>query len=318
MKLVDDVTITVKAGDGGDGATAKKQLYGSKKTVPDGGNGGNGGSVFFKADRNVADFSEFLFKKKIQGIDGVSGGRKDKDGRNGEDITVLVPYGTTIKNITTGEYVELTTDLPFCVAYGGQGGLGNHDYNPDLKKFNPRDAFGTEGDQFELRLILNLIADVGLVGMPNSGKSSLLKELTNANPKIGNYEFTTLSPNLGVMKNKVIADIPGLIEGASKGKGLGISFLKHIKKTTTLLHCIDATNDDPLNAYNTIREEFAEFDESLLEKNEIILLTKVDLISIAEQKEAVKKLKKTKRQVIPVSVYDEESIKKLSNLIFRL
>lgn len=318
MKLVDDVTIIVKAGNGGNGAVAKRQLYGSKKTIPDGGNGGNGGSVYFKADRNVFDLSEFRFRKKIQGTDGVDGGKKNKDGKNGDNIIVFVPYGTTIKNLTTGQYVELVNDISLCVAYGGRGGVGNHDYNPSIQKFNPRLFEGEKGDEFKLQLILNIIADVGLVGLPNSGKSSLLKALTNANPKIGNYEFTTLSPNLGMIKSKVIADIPGLIKGSTIGKGLGISFLKHIQKTTTLLHCIDATKDDPIASYNIIREEFAGFDKNLLQKKEIILLTKIDLVSVHKKLDSIRKLKKTKKQVVPVSVYDKDSIKKLKDTISNL
>lgn len=328
MKLVDDVKITVKAGNGGDGASSKKQAYASKKTIPDGGNGGNGGSVFFKADKNVADLSEFQFKKKIVGNDGTNGGRKDKDGKNGEDITVLVPFGTTIKNLTTEEFVELTTDLPFCIARGGKGGLGNHDYRPfgvekssyasNRESFNPRILKGSEGDEYELHLILNLIADIGLVGLPNAGKSSILKALTHATPKIGDYAFTTTTPNLGVLENKVIADIPGLISGASEGKGLGTSFLKHIAKTTSLLHCIDVTSKDPVSDYNLVREEFSEFDENLLEKNEVIVLTKKDLLSTLELEKVARIVRKLKKQVISVSVYDEDSLNKLRDLILSL
>lgn len=315
MKLVDEVVITVVAGNGGDGATITKQMYASKKTTPDGGNGGNGGNVYFKADRNITDLSQFQYKKKIKGIDGTMGKRKDLDGKNGEDITVLVPFGTTIKNETTKEHVELLTDLPFCVAYGGQGGMGNHDYKPDIQKFGPRIAEGTKGDEFTLHLTLSLIADIGLVGLPNAGKSSILSALTNAAPKIANYPFTTLSPNLGVMQNKIIADIPGLIEGASKGKGLGISFLKHIGRTKVLLHCIDVTEENVSRAYELVRDEFSEFDKKLLEKEEIILLTKVDLVDEKMIIEKKKELKKHKRRVIPVSIYDQKSLDVLTDLI---
>lgn len=308
MQLVDDVYIDVKAGNGGDGATVTKQMYASKKTMPDGGNGGNGGNVFFKADANISDLSQFQFKKKIRGIDGVSGLNKDLDGANGEDITVLVPFGTTITNETTGEHVELITDLPFCVAYGGTGGMGNHDFKPDVKTFTPRVHLGSKGDDFRLHLVLNLIADIGLVGFPNAGKSSLLKALTNAEPKIGDYPFTTLNPNLGVFEKLVIADVPGLIEGASGGKGLGIKFLKHIKKTKLLLHCVAATEEDPYARYMTIRKEFEEFDSSLLNKTEIILLTKKDLVSEGEIEAKLKALKRAKKPVFAVSVYEEESL----------
>ncbi len=315
MQLVDDVTILVKAGNGGDGATVTKQMYASKKTMPDGGNGGNGGDVYFKADHNISDLSEFQFKKKIRGIDGISGLNKDLDGANGEDITVLVPYGTTITDPDTHEHVELTTDLPFCVAKGGTGGMGNHDFKPEVKKFAPRQQLGMPGDERTLHLVLNLIADIGLVGFPNAGKSSLLKELTNAEPKIGDYAFTTLNPNLGVFEKKVIADVPGLIEGASGGKGLGIKFLKHIKKTKLLLHCIAATEEDVLTAYKTVRDEFASFDSTLLDKEEIIVLTKCDLVSEKEKKDKKKSLIKAKKPVVAVSVYENDTIEELKTLL---
>lgn len=315
MQLVDDVTIIVKAGNGGDGATATKQVYGSKKTTPDGGNGGNGGDVYFKANSNISDLSEFQFKKKIRGNDGVPGQNKDLDGANGQDITVLVPFGTTITDVNSKEHVELTTDLPFCVAKGGTGGMGNHDFKPELKKFHPRQHVGMPGDERTLHLVLNLIADIGLVGLPNAGKSSLLKELTNAEPKIGDYPFTTLHPNLGVFDKKVLADIPGLIEGASDGKGLGHNFLKHIKKTTLLIHCVAATDENVVSSYNVIRDEFKSYDPLILEKEEIVVLTKCDLVSEGEKKQKLKELKKTKKQVIAVSVYELDTIEELKNIL---
>lgn len=229
MALIDDVHIIVKAGDGGNGGTAKKQMFGSKKTAPDGGNGGRGGNIYFKGDTNISDLSQFQFKKRITAQNGVNGLNKDLDGAKGEDTTVLVPFGTTIRDEDSGEWVEILSDLPFAVAHGGEGGMGNHDYKPELQKFESRKFEGEKGEERRLHLVLNLIADVGLVGLPNAGKSSLLKALTNAVPKIGEYPFTTLEPNLGAFGKIIIADIPGLIEGASEGKGLGLTFLKHIK-----------------------------------------------------------------------------------------
>ena len=313
--MVDDVHIVVKAGSGGNGCTATKQLFGSKKTTPDGGNGGNGGSIYFKADSNVSDLATFKFKKKIRGIDGVSGLNKDLDGANGDDITVLVPFGTSIIDEDSSDHVELTTDLPFCVARGGHGGMGNHDYKPDLERFSSRVFLGANGDERKLHLILNLIADIGLVGLPNAGKSSLLKALTNALPKVGNYPFTTLEPNLGALGKIIIADIPGLIEGASEGKGLGIQFLKHVKKTKILLHCIDATNLDLIATYNTVRKEFGGYDKSLLEKKEIVLITKTDLVEKDILSMAITKLKKVNKNILPVSVYDPSSLEELKKIV---
>ncbi len=315
MALIDDVHITVKAGDGGNGGTAKKQMFGSKKTAPDGGNGGTGGNVYFKGDSNISDLSQFQFMKMIRAENGVNGLNKDLDGAKGEDVTVLVPFGTTVRDEDTGEWVEILTDLPFAVAHGGTGGMGNHDYKPELKKFESRKFEGEKGEERKLHLVLNMIADIGLVGLPNAGKSSLLKALTNAVPKIGNYPFTTLEPNLGALGNIILADIPGLIEGASKGRGLGIQFLKHIKKTKVLLHCIDASEEDVSSIYKTVREEFGEFDSSLLEKDEVVLLTKVDLVDKSTVDTKLKELKKLNKKVFAISIYDENSLENLKKII---
>lgn len=318
MALIDDVHIIVKAGDGGRGGTAKKQMFGSKKTAPDGGNGGRGGNIYFKGDTNISDLSQFQFKKKITAQNGVNGLNKDLDGAKGEDTTVLVPFGTTIRDEDSGEWVEILSDLPFAVAHGGEGGMGNHDYKPELQKFESRKFEGEKGEERRLHLVLNLIADVGLVGLPNAGKSSLLKALTNAVPKIGDYPFTTLEPNLGAFGKIIIADIPGLIEGASEGKGLGLTFLKHIKKTKILLHCIDANEEMVEKIYHTVRDEFGAFDKTLLDKPEIILLTKADLIDKKNLDKKIKLLKKLKKPVYPISIYDENSLNALKDAIWQI
>lgn len=325
MVFVDDVQITVKAGNGGNGGTAKKQMFGSKKTAPDGGNGGKGGDIYVKGDTNISDLSQFRFKKKIKAENGVNGLNKDLDGAKGEDTYILLPYGTTVTDIATGESVEILTDKPFCVAYGGEGGMGNHDYKPELRNFGPRKFEGEKGDERELHLVLNLIADIGLVGLPNAGKSSLLKVLTNAVPKVGSYPFTTLTPNLGVLNSQkedggriVLADIPGLIEGASAGKGLGINFLKHIKKTKVLLHCLDASTSDVLSTYKTVRSEFGAFDNTLLQKKEIILLTKSDLVDSDEIKKQEKKLLGLNKEMLVVSIYNEKSLQELKIFLLSL
>ncbi len=315
MALVDDVKITVKAGDGGNGATATKQIYGSKKTAPDGGNGGNGGNIYFLGSSNVSDLSEFQYKKTLKAQNGISGQHKDLDGANGVDLYVKVPFGTTIQDKETNEWVEILTEEPFCVAYGGQGGMGNHDYKPNPGKLQPRIAQGGVGDERKLHLILNLIADVGLVGLPNAGKSSLLKKLTNATPKVGNYPFTTIEPNLGALGHTIIADIPGLIEGASEGKGLGLTFLKHIKKTKMLLHCIASDEENVAKTYQTVRDEFAKYDEQLLTKKEIVLLTKCDLVTSAELLRKCKELEKIGKIVMTVSIYKEDTLKELEQLL---
>lgn len=325
MALIDDVIIKVKAGDGGSGGRAFHSYYGSTKKHPDGGDGGNGGSVLFQGSSNLSDLSEFRFRKHIAAPDGVRGMNKSLDGKSGEDKIVLVPLGTTIIDTKTQKTVEiLTEDNPVLIAKGGLGIPGNHSLHEmgyPMKKMDDRQR----GQEKELHLILNLIADIGLIGLPNAGKSSLLKALTAALPKIGNYPFTTLEPNLGTMaknetenssgKNIVLADIPGLVEGASRGRGLGIQFLKHIQKTKILLHCIDASQPSVYETYKTVRGEFEEYDKRLLEKQEIILLTKVDLTDPAFLKKQTAELKKTKRKIIHVSIYQPESLTALKNAL---
>lgn len=320
MSLVDDVTIKVKAGNGGDGGHSFHTDYGSKNPHTDGGNGGRGGSIYFQGSANVHDLNEFRFKKMIKAPNGDRGMNKNLDGRGGEDITVLVPLGTTIVDVATQEAVEIIEESDrFEVARGGKGQIGNHDSSEETFRMRKINKELQIGEEKELHLVLSLIADIGLIGFPNAGKSSLLKTLTRAVPKIGNYPFTTLEPNLGTISLKttsgkdkiVLADIPGLVEGASEGKGLGIQFLKHIQKTKMLLHCIDGTTQDLYEAYITVREEFESYDKSLLLKKEIILLTKCDLLTPVELKKQIAKLKKTKREILSVSIYNEESMKNL-------
>ena len=314
MAFIDDTFITVKGGKGGDGAKSFHVNFGSMRRSPDGGNGGNGGSVYFEGSHNLNDLNEFRFKKNIKAGDGVNGQHKNLIGKTGEDVIVLVPLGTTIIDTKTNDVLEIfESGQRELVASGGRKGLGNHDYRVDRKNFKPRREMGELGEEREIHLILNLIADIGLIGLPNAGKSSLLASLTHATPKIGNYPFTTLEPNLGTMNKIVIADIPGLVEGAHEGKGLGLEFLKHIRKTKMLLHLIDSASSDALKSYETVISEFRDYDDSLLLKHEIILLSKTDLVDNKKLKDNIKKLSKTKRKILTVSIYDEKSLQNLKN-----
>ena len=330
MALIDDIKIRVKGGNGGDGAKSFHINYGSMKRTPDGGNGGSGGNVYFKGSHNLSDLNEFRFKKVIKASNGEKGAYKNLYGKRGEDVTVLVPLGTTIIDIRTNDVFEIIQDGQMVlVAHGGRKGLGNHDFKVDIKNFRPRRETGETGEEKELHLVLNLIADIGLIGLPNAGKSSLLKALTNATPKIGNYPFTTLEPNLGTMPARlasesvagegqiVLADIPGLVEGAHEGKGLGIQFLKHIQKTKMLIHCIDVTSEDVLSSYETVLSEFRDYDNTLLLKKEIILLTKTDLADEVLIKVQIQKLEKAKHDILTVSIYDEESLSKLKETLIK-
>lgn len=316
MALVDDVRIKVIAGNGGDGSNTFRTTMESSKRYCDGGDGGRGGNIYFQVSNNVSDLSRFRFQKEVKAQHGEKGMNKNCTGKSGKDTFVLVPPGTKIYNLKTGETNELLElDIPVLIAHGGRGGEGSHNYKPDINHFRPQYKEGERGEEKDLHLVLSLIADVGLIGFPNAGKSSLLNVFTNARAKTGDYPFTTLEPNLGAMGKIIISDIPGLIEGASKGAGLGIQFLKHIEKTKILMHCIDSQEKDPAKAYETVIKEFKEFNLTLLEKNEIILLTKTDLVSDKELKLHIKLLKKFKRKIVPVSIYNEKSIAEVKTII---
>lgn len=323
MALVDDVTLKIIAGSGGNGGRSFHTNYGSVKVRADGGNGGRGGDIYFIGNANISDLSQFRYKKQITASDGGRGSESQSNGKSGEDITILVPLGTTIIDALTQETVEILAEgKPILGAKGGRGRAGNAHSQVETESTIAKNEEEQKGQERELRLILNIIADIGLIGLPNAGKSSLLKVLTHALPKIGNYPFTTLEPNLGTIpvdkfqkKHIVLADIPGLVEGASLGRGLGIQFLKHIRKTKMLLHCIDATQSDLYEVYKTVRSEFEDYDKTLLEKEEIILLTKIDLVDDRTLKAQIAKLKKTKKKILTTSIYDEKSITALKDLL---
>ncbi len=317
--LIDDVIITVKAGNGGNGAVTFHPMRGG----PSGGNGGKGGDVYFIGVNDIDALSQFKFKKKLKAQDAEPGGRQDKDGRNAEDLYIKVPIGTRIAVNDSGWIYEIEdTHTPFLVAIGGKGGLGNDEFKSATNQTPLYAEKGLEGQEKKVHLQLRLIADIGLIGLPNAGKSSLLQVLTKASPKIGDYPFTTLEPNLGVMpapdKNIILADIPGLIEGASTGRGLGIKFLKHIEKTGLIAHCIDISQDNPHHTYLTVRKEFEQYNPELLNKTEIIVLTKTDLLDKKEIEKKIKNLQKTNKVIVPVSIIDDESLENLKKTLINL
>jgi GTP-binding protein len=317
--LVDNIGLIIKAGNGGDGAATFLRNEMTAKGGPDGGNGGNGGSIYFRGSTNIDDLREFRYKKNITAENGVPGKNKKLFGKNAEHSTIYLPLGTRVTDTATNKIIEITdTVTPILAARGGKGGKGNVEFKSATNQ-TPRYAEkGTVGETKKLFLELRIIADVGLIGLPNAGKSSLLSVLTNATPKIGNYPFTTLEPNIGVLNKHAIADIPGLIEGASKGKGLGVEFLKHIEKTKVLVHCIDSSSQDVLKDYLTIRNEFKQYNSTLLDKAEIILLTKTDLADKEQIKKNVKILKREKKPILTASIYDPESLKTLKSALEKL
>ena len=305
--LIDDVTIRVKAGNGGAGAVAfNKNLM---ELGPVGGSGGRGGSVYVEGIADLGALRHFRNVKAVEAQNGKDGRGQFRDGQDGADALVRVPAGTVVHNVTTKDDFEITkVGERVMVAKGGHGGKGNFHFRSPRNTTPRQFQKGLPGDAFLLRLELKLIADVGIVGLPNVGKSSLLNELTAARAKVANYEFTTLEPNLGVYYELILADIPGLIEGASRGKGLGVKFLRHIERTRTLFHCIAADSKTPVGDYRTIRKELAKYNKELLEKPEYVILTRTDLVSEKERQSVIKKLALLQRKIILVSIYDWESI----------
>lgn len=278
--FVDTAKIFVQAGRGGNGAVSfRRELY-IEKGGPDGGDGGKGGNVIFRATKDLNTLLNFRYKPEIKAKNGENGSKRNKTGKSGEDLIVKVPVGTLVKR--NGEALA---DLKFdgeeaIIARGGDGGFGNAHFKSSVRQ-TPRVAeLGEAGETFEADLELKLLADIGLVGFPNAGKSTFLSVVSNARPEIANYAFTTLTPNLGVAEidgfNLLIADIPGLIEGASEGKGLGDAFLRHVERTSVLLHLIDIYEENPDEQYRIIREELKKYQPELLDRPEIVALTKAE------------------------------------------
>lgn len=313
--LVDNISLYIKAGNGGAGKVSFLRNGQKQKGGPDGGNGGNGGNIYFQGSSNINDLKEFRFKKKIMALEGISGKQNNLYGKNAPHTTVLLPLGTQITDQESGKIIEINNTDLVLIAQGGKGGRGNNEFKSATNQAPKFAESGGAGEEKNLLLELKLIAQIGLIGLPNAGKSSLLAVLTNADPKIGNYPFTTLEPNIGVMEKITIADIPGLIEGASRGKGLGIQFLRHIEKTKLLVHCIDSQNENAGKAYRTVHDEFAQYNANLLEKKEIIVLTKSDLVSEKILKKNLALFQKMKREVLTFSIYNPEDVDKLKQTL---
>ncbi|MDI6734122.1 MAG: GTPase ObgE [Patescibacteria group bacterium] len=315
--LIDDVTIKVSAGNGGKGAVAfNKNLM---SLGPTGATGGNGGSIYSEGVSDLNALNQFRFKKVLAAENGFEGQSQFRDGHNGEDLILKLPVGTVVHNLTNNTDVEITKiGEKILIAKGGRGGRGNFHFrsstNTSPKEFRP----GTPGESFDLRLELKLIADVGFIGLPNVGKSSFLNYVSNAKSKVANYPFTTLEPNLGVYYELILADIPGLIEGSSGGRGLGIKFLRHIERTKTLFHFISAESPNPDNDYKIIRKELDLYNKDLLEKPEYVFLTKSDLVAKKIIDGKLKILKKLKLDAIPISIYNLDGLKNVEKILNKI
>jgi len=317
--FIDEVTLNIKAGDGGHGIVAWRHEKGVDHAGPGGGDGGNGGDVFVRGTRDIAGLSKYNFEKDFSAENGVTGLNKGMKGANGEHLTLEVPIGSLLKNQTTGEEFDVLSTEPVLILKGGRGGFGNEHFKGSRNIAPEESTPGKIAEHALFYIELKLVVDLGFVGLPNAGKSSLLNALTNAKAKIGNYQFTTISPNLGNLYGLILADIPGLIEGASEGKGLGFKFLRHVSRTRVLLHCISSDSDDCLRDYALVRKELENYSPELAQKEEYILLTKTDLVEPA-QVEAVKALleKETKKMVLTVSTIDDDSLKELSDFLVKI
>ncbi len=322
--FVDVAKIFVKAGDGGDGAISFHREKYMPFGGPDGGDGGKGADVILKADRNLNTLSNFRFKRKFIAQNGENGKKSNCFGKNGEDLIVKVPRGTIVKEQKTGKIMADICDFtPVIIAKGGRGGWGNSHFKTSTRQKPTFAKPGLLGEEFELFLELKLLADVGLLGFPNVGKSTLISVISAARPKIGNYSFTTLVPNLGVVEGKnfnsfVVADIPGLIKGASEGKGLGHKFLKHIQRCRLLLHIVDISEfgvGEPIENIKIINKELALFDEDLSKKKQIIVANKVDVCSKSKLEKLQKYVETKKLELVLISAYTKNGIEELINVI---
>ena len=315
MKFLDQVKIFVKAGDGGSGSPSFRREKFVEFGGPDGGDGGKGGSVILTSERNLNTLIDFRYQQHFKAERGRNGSGKNKTGKSGEALYLKVPIGTQVfeEDNKTLIYDFKNENDEFVVAVGGKGGFGNTRFKSSTNRAPKKFTKGSKGEEFWIWLQLKTIADIGIIGLPNAGKSSLLASLTSAKPKIANYKFTTLNPNLGVStyddKEITLADIPGLIEGAHEGIGLGIKFLKHIERCKTLLHLIDITENDLINSYEQVRMELKKYSKELIKKEEIIVFNKIDLIKKDEVKEKLNQFKKKiKKNILLISTLDKKAL----------
>ena len=320
MKFLDQVKIYIKAGNGGDGSPSFRREKFIEFGGPDGGDGGNGGSVVLISERNLNTLIDYRYQQHHKAQRGDNGSGQNRTGKSGDDLILKVPIGTQVfeEDNKTLIYDFKKEGEKFVAAAGGKGGLGNTRFKSSTNRAPKKFTKGTKGEEFTIWLQLKTIADIGIIGLPNAGKSSLLAAITNANPKIANYKFTTLNPNLGVAqyddKEVVLADIPGLVEGAHEGVGLGIQFLKHIERCKSLLHLIDITNLDIKESYDQVKKELANYSSEMMKKKEIVVLNKTDLVDKDIIDEIILEFSKNINcEIITLSTLDKNSIAQLKS-----
>ena len=324
MKFLDQVKIYIKAGDGGSGSPSFRREKFIEFGGPDGGDGGKGGSVILKSERNLNTLIDFRYQQHFKAKRGGDGKGRNQTGRGGENLYLKVPIGTQVfeEDNKTLIFDFKEENEEYVVAVGGKGGFGNTRFKSSTNRAPKKFTKGTKGEDYWIWLQLKTIADIGIIGLPNAGKSSLLAAITSATPKIANYKFTTLNPNLGVAvyddKEITLADIPGLIEGAHEGVGLGIKFLKHIERCKSLLHMIDITEGDLKKSYSQVRKELKNYSKDLLKKDEIVVLNKIDLLDDKEVKKIKDNfLKKYKVKLITLSTLNKKSISDIKSKIIK-
>jgi len=324
MKFLDQAKIYIKAGNGGPGSASFRREKFIEFGGPDGGDGGDGGSIIFEAERNLNTLIDFRYAQHFKAEDGKPGTKRKKTGAAGKDLVIKVPVGTQIyeEDNNTLIYDFTKNKERYLVAAGGRHGLGNVRFKSSTNRAPTKKTNGKTGEEFWVWLQLKVIADVGIIGLPNAGKSSLLAAITRARPKIANYPFTTLDPNLGVSyydnKEVTLADIPGLVEGAHEGVGLGDKFLRHIERCKILLHLIDISEDDLVENYLQIRKELEKYDENLSKKKEIIVFNKYDLLEEKDIKNKLKTFKnKTKKKFEIISVVADNNLTNLRKILLK-